>query len=75
MSDPESFVLAFMRRLDEKIDRMAEDVRELKGRMTSVEEHFAKLELSISGVNRRIDRVEERLERIERRLDLVEVPH
>ena len=75
MADPDNFVLAFLRRLDEKFDRMAEDVRELKGRMTSVEEHLAKIELSISGVNRRIDRVEERLDRIERRLDLVETPH
>ena len=72
---PDSFILVFLRRLDEKFDRMADDVRELKGRMTNVEERLAKLDLSISGVNRRIDRVEERLDRIEKRLDLVDTPH
>jgi hypothetical protein len=35
----------------------------------------SQVELSIAGVNRRIDRVEARLDRIERRLDLVESPH
>jgi hypothetical protein len=33
------------------------------------------VELSIAGVNRRIDRVELRLGLIERRLDFVDAPH
>ena len=52
-------------RIDERLDRMAEDVRGLKVRVTSSEENAA-------GANRRLDRIEDRLERIEKRLDLVD---
>ena len=74
MAEPNNIVLAYLRRIDEKVDRVIDDVRDLKVRMTEVEERLAKVELSIAGVNRRIDRVEARLDRIERRLDLVEGP-
>ena len=62
---PESLILRYLRQIDQKVDRMAEDVHDLKVRMTSVEENLA-------GVQRRIDRVEARLDRIERRLDLAD---
>ena len=52
-------------RIDERLDRMAEDVRGLKVRVRSYEENAA-------GANRRLDRIEDRLERIEKRLDLVD---
>jgi predicted nucleic acid-binding Zn-ribbon protein len=52
-------------RLDEKLDRIADDVRDLKVRQTATEE-------AIAGVNRRLDRLEMRAERIEKRLDLVD---
>jgi predicted nucleic acid-binding Zn-ribbon protein len=64
-SEPENLTLIYLRRIDEKVDRLSDDVRDLKVRMTAVEENLA-------GVQRRIDRVETRLERIERRLDLVD---
>jgi predicted nucleic acid-binding Zn-ribbon protein len=63
--EPDNLVLQFLRRLDVKLDRVIEDVQNLKLRMTHVEEGLA-------GVNRRIDRIEQRLDRIERRLDLVD---
>ncbi|QYU70679.1 hypothetical protein J4558_11430 [Leptolyngbya sp. 15MV] len=67
MSDqPDNLMLVYLRRLDEKMDRIIEDVGLLKIRMTHVEEGLAV-------VSRRLDRVEQRLDRIERRLDLVEV--
>ncbi len=72
--EPDSLVLRYLRRIDEKLDRVIDDVRDLKVRMTAVEERLAGLDRSIAGVNRRIDRVEERLDRIERRLDLVDSP-
>jgi uncharacterized coiled-coil protein SlyX len=79
---PDNLIFEYLRRLDAKLDRVIEDIGDLKIRMTAVEERLARtdvaianLELSIAGVNRRIDRVEARLERIERRLDLVELPH
>ena len=53
-----------MNRMDVKLDRIMDDVRDLKIRMTSVEE-------SLAGVNRRLDRMELRLDRVESRLDFV----
>ena len=73
--EAESMVLVYLRRLDEKVDRLIDDMRDLKIRVTNLVENFAKIELSIAGVNLRLDRVEARLDRIERRLDLVELPH
>jgi len=79
---PDNLTFEYLRRLDAKLDRVIEDIGDLKIRMTAVEERlartdvaFANLELSIAGINRRIDRIEARLDRIERRLDLVELPH
>jgi predicted nucleic acid-binding Zn-ribbon protein len=66
MSDePDNPVLKYLRRIDEKLDRLVDDVRDIKVRLTSVEEGLA-------GVQRRIDRVDLRLERAEKRLELVE---
>ncbi|MBX9908616.1 MAG: hypothetical protein K2Z25_07870 [Beijerinckiaceae bacterium] len=64
--EPDNIVLVMLHRMDGKLDRIIEDVQNLKVRMTSVEE-------GLVGVNRRVDRIEERLDRIERRLDLTEV--
>jgi archaellum component FlaC len=73
--EPDNVVLVFLRRIDAKLDRVIDDVGDLKIRMTDVEEKLAKVDLAIAGVNRRIDRVENRLDRIERRLDLIDMPH
>src|ERR1700675_4677363 len=70
---PDNVIFEYLRRLDTKLDRVIEDIGDLKIRMTAVEEKIAQVELSIAGVNRRIDRVEARLDRIERRLDLVDL--
>lgn len=53
--------LALLRRIDERTERMAEDLHDLKVGMSSVEANLA-------AMNRRMDRFESRLERIERRL-------
>jgi archaellum component FlaC len=66
--EPDNMVLMLLRRIDERTQRMAEDLQDLKVRVTHVEEGLA-------GVNRRMDRLEQRVERIERRLDLVEPSH
>ena len=65
--EPDNIYLVYLRRLDEKMDRLIDEVRDLKVRMTGVEEGMA-------GINRRIDRFDMRLDRIERRLDLVDAP-
>lgn len=54
-----------MNRMDAKLDRVLDDMHDLKMRVTNMEENAA-------GVHRRLDRIEYRLDRIEKRLDLVE---
>jgi hypothetical protein len=54
-----------MRSLDTKFDRMADDIREIKGRVGALEERYA-------SVSRRLDSLELRFERLERRLDLID---
>jgi len=66
--EPDSIVLAILRKIDQRTERMAEDIHDLKMRMTSVEEGLA-------GVNRRLDRLEVRVERIEKRLELSDAAH
>jgi DNA repair ATPase RecN len=66
MTEPENMTLRILRLIDGKMDRVLEDVKDIKVRLTSVEE-------ALAGVNRRIDRSESRLDRIARRLELVEV--
>ena len=65
MAEPDNITLVYLRRLDEKLDRLIDDMHDVKSRLTAVEENLA-------GVQRRIDRMEVRLDRIERRLDLVD---
>jgi archaellum component FlaC len=65
---PDNIMLAILRKIDERTERMAEDLHDLKVRVTSVEEGLA-------GVNRRLDRLENRVERIEKRLELSDVSH
>jgi len=65
---PENIMLAILRKIDQRTERMAEDVQDLKVRVTSIEEGLA-------GVNRRLDRLENPVERIEKRLELSDVSH
>jgi hypothetical protein len=67
-NEPDNILLEYMRRFDAKLDRVIEDLRDLKARVTGVEE-------GLTGVHRRMDRFEARLDRIEKRLDLTDVPH
>ncbi|UZE47225.1 hypothetical protein [Rhodopseudomonas sp. P2A-2r] len=63
--EPDNLVLVYLRRLDEKMDRVLDDMRDLKIRVTGLEEGLA-------GVNRRLDRMEIRIDRIERRLEIAD---
>jgi hypothetical protein len=56
--ESDNMVLQMLRRIDAKVDRMADDLRDIKIRMTHAEEGLA-------GVNR----LEMRFDRIERRLE------
>ncbi len=66
--EPDNAVLVLLRKIDERTGRMADDLQDLKSRVTSIEEGLA-------GVNRRLDRIDSRVDRIERRLELTEVEH
>jgi len=66
--EPDNLTLVMLRPIESKLDRVIDDVQDLKVRMTGVEEGLA-------GVNRRLDRIEVRVERVERRLDLVDAAH
>jgi hypothetical protein len=79
MSDePENLTLVFLRRLDAKMDRVLEDMGDVKHRLTTLEIQVGQLASTeashYAGTAMRLDRVEQRLDRIERRLDLVETP-
>ncbi|MCB8874213.1 hypothetical protein [Acidisoma silvae] len=81
MSDaPDNILLAYMRRFDEKLDRVI-DVQ------TEHSSHLSQLEFGLVGLRRdmvqhaegiallgvRLDRADKRLDRIEKRLGLIEV--
>jgi hypothetical protein len=66
--EPDNLILQYLRRFDQKLDRVVDEMLDVKVRLTAVEE-------GLVGINRRLDRLEIRVERIERRLDLVEQPH
>ena len=68
MTEPDNLVLQYLRRIDGKVDRLIDDMQDVKIRLTGVEE-------SLAGVQRRIGRLESRVDRIERRFDLVDLPH
>ena len=71
-TEPENRVLKMLRRLDAKMDRVIEDIADLKRRFTALEEGQAALTQGLAGVNRRLDRLEARVDRIEHRLGLAE---
>lgn len=57
---------AYMLCIDEKVDRLAEDMREVKSRLGILESQYASL-------SNRLDRIDERVGRMENRLGLIDV--
>ena len=53
---PDNLPLVYLRRIDEKVDRLSADMHDVKARLSGIEENLA-------GVHRRIDRLELRVER------------
>jgi predicted nucleic acid-binding Zn-ribbon protein len=70
IEEPENLVLVMLRRLDSKFDRMTEEMREMKGRLTNVEIVISALVTADGRMQHSIDRMSDRLDRIERRLDI-----
>ena len=66
MSDqPENILLIYLRRIDQKVDHLGQDMIEVKERLGFLEQQY-------SSISRRIDRVGGDVEFIKRRLDLVD---
>jgi hypothetical protein len=63
-------VLELLRAIRVDLGDVRDDMREVKGWMTSLEVSVANLHGDFAGQSSRIDRVENGLERIEQRLDL-----
>ena len=69
--DPENLILVYLRRIDEKIDRLSDDIGDLRQRVTSLDEQAARIRGDMVAMSSRIDGIRKRLDRIERRFDLV----
>ena len=79
MSDePQNLALVLLHRLDAKMDRVREDLGDVKHRLTTLQAQVGQLAATeashYAGTARWLDRMEQQLDRIERRLDLVETP-
>jgi predicted nuclease with TOPRIM domain len=71
--EPDHIVLHDLRRLDDKVDALREDNREIKQRLGILEQRYVLLEQQYASLSSRMDRIEMRLGLLETRLDLVEV--
>jgi hypothetical protein len=79
MSDPpENLISVYLRRIDQKVDGLADALRELKQRVGTVEivtGNLAAVEAShYASLAGRLDRRDDRMERIERRLGRIDEP-
>ena len=74
MTDKTSaLVLEHLRVLRLEMGELRADVRDVRGRLTSLEVSAANLHGDFAGQSERVDRIEGRLERIEHRLRLRDV--
>lgn len=48
MAEPENLVLEYLRRLDQKFDVMAEDISEMKYRVSSLESRFVGMQADMA---------------------------
>lgn len=72
--EPDNLVLRMLRRMEEKLDRIRDDLTDLKPRVTALEGNLAIVISGQASTSVRLDRLDDRLGRIERRLDLVSAP-
>ena len=70
MEEPENMTLRYLRRLDQKMDRVIDDLGDVKVRLSAVERGLGELQVQVGTLNSRVDRLENRVERVERRLDI-----
>ena len=68
----ESLVLEHLRHIRTRVDRVADDMADVKVRLTSLETQVAGLHLDMAHMHSRIDRVDNRISRIETRLEIAD---
>jgi len=75
---PDNLLLVYLRRIDAKVDRNTDDLREVMHRLTAIDISVAGLRRDIAALSEadahlsaRVDKMSDRLERIERRLDIL----
>ena len=81
-ADIDSLVLEHLRHIRSRVDQIADDVGELKMRMSSVEAGITRVRREVLQADETdirqqmtLDKLTARIERIERRLDLAEPQH
>jgi len=79
--DPDDLILVYLRRIDTKVDAMAQDIRELKERVSSLEIAVASVRRDIAvlaetdaRLQYAVDRLRDDVGRIQRRLELTDEP-
>lgn len=70
--EPDNSILRYLQRIDEKINSLQSDMREVKERLGILEVPYASLAVQSASLCRRVDAIDNRPSRIERRLDIVE---
>lgn len=70
--EPDSLTLRYLRRLDEKIDKLTDSVHDLSADVRGIKSHMAGFMQNEVAQDGALASIKERLDRIERRLDLQE---
>ncbi|MCX7109218.1 MAG: hypothetical protein NTX45_03610 [Proteobacteria bacterium] len=74
MSDSvENLVLEHLRPIRGRVDKLSDDMDDLKLRAGSLEEHVSLLHTDIAILHKQLDQHGKRLERIEHRLEIVDM--
>jgi hypothetical protein len=72
--EPRDLVLDHLRAIRSDVGALREDMREVKGRLSAVEDIVAALVAADTRMQHSLDRLSDRTERIERRLGLIDQP-
>ncbi|MBV9989968.1 MAG: hypothetical protein JOZ72_01630 [Alphaproteobacteria bacterium] len=67
-----NLVLEHLRHIRTAVDNIYRDVKELRTRVSFLEEGYVRLEAQYAHISSRMDRLDMRMERVERRLGLTE---
>ncbi len=67
-----SLILSILKEIRVDVADIKQDISDLKMRVHVLEDQYASIAMSVSGVNHRLDRVQTDVTTIKRRLDLVD---